>query len=285
MIHFGLAAPNSLIAFAFAAQIVPPHGATWHLALITLAQACVFGALARYVYRHDRGADTFVLLLTLVIFYLVATVPLLMPANTITSFWAVQAAVFAWGARLLKRRSLRLIALILGGAVAVWWVVVDVIGGATSVWPASHAERWITAAVVLASSSALLRTMCADAVGVGRRAAIVAGTSVILSLGFVFANVELLFLMRAHPAQLGAVSVLWTLVATAMMVAGFRMRESLLRHAALWLFAATACKLFLLDVRGADRPARILAFLALGTILIGSSFLYHRYRGRIGTEA
>lgn len=280
LVHFGLAAPNSLLAFGFAAHIVPAHGATWHLALITLAQACVFGSLARYAYRHDRGADAFVLLLTLAMFYLVATVPLLLPTSAVTSFWAVQSAVFAWGARLLRRPSVSLIALILGGAVAAWWLAIDVIGRAISTWPPSHSERWITAAVVLASASTLVRTISADMVGASRRAAMVAGTSVILSLAFVFANIELLFLMRADSgsAQLAAVSVLWTLAATALMLAGFRLRESLLRHAALWMFAATACKLFLLDVRGADRPARILAFLALGTILIGSSFLYHRYR-------
>jgi uncharacterized membrane protein len=282
-IDFGLSVPNSLIAFAFAAHLVPGHGATWHLALITLAHGALFGALAHYVYVRQRGADVFVLLLTQALFYVAVSVPLLMPVSTVTAFWAVQAALMMWGARRLGRRSLTAIALISAGLVAVRWLFLDVFVAAVSDVPPSVAQRWVTATVVLVSLVAVARLLHATAADRTRRVVAIAGTSVLISLGFVFANIELLCLLRDHSgsARLGAVSVLWTGVGTAMMVAGFRMREALLRHAALWVFAATTAKLFLLDVRDADRPHRMLAFLALGTILVASSFLYHRYRGRL----
>jgi uncharacterized membrane protein len=57
---------------------------------------------------------------------------------------------------------------------------------------------------------------------------------------------------------------------------GFWKRSGFLRWQALILIAATIIKVFVYDVSTLDRGYRILAFIALGAILLGISFVYQR---------
>ena len=47
------------------------------------------------------------------------------------------------------------------------------------------------------------------------------------------------------------------------------------------LFAATIIKVFVRDTANVDTPYRILSFLVLGLMLVGASYLYHRFKNRI----
>jgi uncharacterized membrane protein len=76
--------------------------------------------------------------------------------------------------------------------------------------------------------------------------------------------------------SLGAVSLVWGLYAVVVLVIGFRGKIRGLRYAALGLFGLTIVKLVMVDMAGTQDVYRIIVFLALGLILIGVAYAYHR---------
>jgi uncharacterized membrane protein len=57
-----------------------------------------------------------------------------------------------------------------------------------------------------------------------------------------------------------------------------------LRQTALGLFAVTVVKVFFWDMGNVSTPFRIISFIVLGLMLIGASYLYHRYREQFGAD-
>lgn len=71
-------------------------------------------------------------------------------------------------------------------------------------------------------------------------------------------------------------SAIWILYGAAMMVVGFVRRTAFVRWQALVLIAFTIGKVFLYDSRQLEQVYRILSFIALGVMLMGISYAYHR---------
>jgi uncharacterized membrane protein len=78
-----------------------------------------------------------------------------------------------------------------------------------------------------------------------------------------------------------AVSVLWTIFATGLLAAGLAARSRALFYAAYGLFALTAGKVVLWDLEDFSVPYRMLAFLALGLLLMAGAYLNLRFRQRL----
>lgn len=75
--------------------------------------------------------------------------------------------------------------------------------------------------------------------------------------------------------------MLWALFSLALMVLGFLRHQAVLRLCALGLFAVTVLKVFLVDMARVSTPFRIISFVVLGLLLIGASYLYHRYKDQL----
>ena len=73
-----------------------------------------------------------------------------------------------------------------------------------------------------------------------------------------------------------AYSALWMTYGAGLMLIGFWKQSRFLRWQALILMGATIWKVFLYDTSSLDRGYRILSFIALGLILLATSFLYQR---------
>ena len=73
-----------------------------------------------------------------------------------------------------------------------------------------------------------------------------------------------------------AYSALWMSYGAALMFVGFWKKSAFLRYQALILIALTVGKVFLYDTSSLDRGYRILSFIALGLLLLATSFLYQR---------
>ena len=88
---------------------------------------------------------------------------------------------------------------------------------------------------------------------------------------------------RAEAVRLAlfSVTVVWIVIAPVLLVVGFRRDQRPVRLVALALFAATAAKLLLLDMSGAQQLYRILAFVLVGLVFVGASWLYHRVERRL----
>jgi uncharacterized membrane protein len=78
-----------------------------------------------------------------------------------------------------------------------------------------------------------------------------------------------------------ALSVLWTLFATALLSAGLLLRSLPLFYSSYALFAATAAKVVLVDVATLPTLYRMLSFLALGALLLAGAWLNLRFRERL----
>jgi uncharacterized membrane protein len=79
-----------------------------------------------------------------------------------------------------------------------------------------------------------------------------------------------------HLARQAGLSVLWTICASALIVAGVARGSAALRWQGLALIGIAVVKVFLFDLSFLERVYRILSFFALGLVLLVLSFLYQR---------
>jgi uncharacterized membrane protein len=107
-----------------------------------------------------------------------------------------------------------------------------------------------------------------------------------LALLFVYTTLELnTFLLNSLPGfRAGGISVLWSLFALALLLAGIRKAAAPLRYVGLALFTVVAAKVFFVDLAHLDQIYRIIAFVVLGVLLLCGSFLYLKYRQDFAIE-
>jgi hypothetical protein len=101
------------------------------------------------------------------------------------------------------------------------------------------------------------------------------------SLYFSVAGTSLMGLVLYHAVSGGMLTVAWGIEGTALLCAGFWLRERVLRLQGLAAFLFCTLKLFLYDLRNLETPYRIVSFIALGGILLGVSWTYSRFREQL----
>lgn len=80
----------------------------------------------------------------------------------------------------------------------------------------------------------------------------------------------------ASSRQQLALSVIWTIYAGVLLIAGVVWKSATMRVMALVLLGVTILKVFLFDLSSLEAINRIISFLVLGVVLLGVSFLYQR---------
>jgi uncharacterized membrane protein len=78
-----------------------------------------------------------------------------------------------------------------------------------------------------------------------------------------------------------ALSIYWSLAAALAVGAGFHWRFAPLRYVGLGLFALTLVKVAMIDMAEVGGGYRVLSFMALGALLVGTSVLYGRLSPRL----
>jgi hypothetical protein len=76
-------------------------------------------------------------------------------------------------------------------------------------------------------------------------------------------------------------SVVWVTYSILLMIRGIWQRLASLRYLAMAVFIITILKVFLLDLSFLETVYRIFSFIALGLVLLATSYLYQRYKGII----
>ena len=122
-------------------------------------------------------------------------------------------------------------------------------------------ERTAVAILVVAVNVLALVALNEEITGAWRRQVQVSGP----------ANYKILGIIRDF-----AYSALWMSYGAGLMFIGFWKKSAFLRYQALILIAITVGKVFLYDTSSLDRGYRILSFIALGLLLLTTSFLYQR---------
>jgi uncharacterized membrane protein len=103
---------------------------------------------------------------------------------------------------------------------------------------------------------------------------------------FVWLTLEVNTFLGLHLPGLraGGVSILWSLFALGMLLSGIRGNHRHQRYTGLTLFTTVACKVFFSDLASLDQFYRIIAFIILGLLVTGGSFLYLRSRQSFVTD-
>jgi len=290
---------NSLLAFGYGFVMIRGlYGIAW-VSVITVFYACVFLSLATYLYQKGKQSlDVFVVMLAKAMLFLVITVPVLFSKHWITIFWSAQGFATIWMAGRLERRSLAAGGYALLIASVIKFLLYDYLavfhmdltdrgffvqGG----YAFLMIERYLTSTVLLFAlfaAGALVRR-ASPAAQVNEQ-----GDDVMLSLLsgsvlFLVLTAETSSFFHDHlpQARFAAISVLWTLFSVALMLLGFRQNDVKLRKISFGLFLVTVLKVFLFDMANVSTPYRIVSFIILGLVLVGTSYLYYRHKDRIIT--
>jgi len=91
----------------------------------------------------------------------------------------------------------------------------------------------------------------------------------------------LLTLLLFYEVSGRLLTVAWGLEGLVLLVAGFLLRQRVLRLLGLLLLGVCILKVFVYDLRQLDALARILSFVVLGVVLLGVSLIYTRYREQL----
>lgn len=291
----GIIIPNSFIAFGFNFHIIDDRFNLESISILTLIYALIFFGMSYLIYRRtpeQKGA--YILLFAKGCFFLIITVPLLVSDFWITLFWSVQAMVLIWAALQIENRYLYASAQLFLLLTFFKFFLYDYPADFKFVYPEIYfknaaaslvLQRILTSTLVCAAFglSAFFMTKFKDKISkVTNRSYILFWTFFVVCL-FVVLNVEVGSFFHDHifQARFAAISVLWTLFALGLIIAGFLVKQAALRTTALILFAMTIIKVIFKDMSNVSTPYRIISFLVLGLILISASYLYHRFKDRI----
>jgi uncharacterized membrane protein len=295
--EFVLMGLNSLLAFGYSyVMIKGAYGTAW-VSVISVLYAAVFLGLATYLYQTGRQElDAFVVMLAKAMLFLVVTVPVLFSKHWITVFWSAQGLALLWMAVRLERRSLAAGAYALLVVSAIKFLFYDydsqfhvvltergfhISAGYTFL----IVERYVTSAVLLLSLflSGMLARQAPSEARLREQ-----GDAPLL---FILFGVVLFIVLTAETAsffhdylpqaRFAAISVLWTLFSVTLMLLGFRRNTASLRKISFGLFLVTVLKVFLFDMANVSTPYRIISFIILGMVLVGTSYLYYRHKDRI----
>lgn len=287
---------------ALRATLWPGH--RWTLTLIVLGLAAVHLAVARALPRPARvsvtpaahsgaggppgsqpiaseGPLVSLLFAGLALTFATLVIPIRLDGKWITMAWAMEGAILVWSGQRARQWALRAAGLLLFAIVAVRLAVLPIQTqqfllnarfAAFAVAVASFAAAVYFARRAPAELHDAEKTLFA-VLGVAVNVYALAALS--LEAWDLFGRMRTLDFERALAQQL-ALSVVWTVYATGLILAGVKRRVAALRWQALALFGLVAGKVFLFDLSFLERFYRILSFLLLGLVLLVVSFLYQR---------
>jgi uncharacterized membrane protein len=282
----GAVAANGCVYFGVVYALLRTTHHEW-LGFVAVCVAASYLALAVFVRKRvsvREGADfrPLLLLIGMALAFVTLAIPIQLTGFRITTAWALQAAALTWlGAKFTSKRAY------IGGAavfilVAMRLVTLDAwLYTFTSSAPnvflnARFLAFAVSAACAFAAAKWTANTghKVALAEYLGAHLALLAG----LTLEVLMWVARNSFDANRISAETFSVSVLYGIYAVALVGIGVLSRTAVNRISGLVLIGFVIVKLYLFDVWQLDRVYRIAAFVALGVLLISTSFLYSRYR-------
>ena len=282
--HLTLLALNGAAYFGFSYLLLEPRYKAW-LGLFAAAVAGVHLLLGMRLWNKQsaeaRDTRPVLLALGIALGFLTLAVPIQFNGFRITMSWALEAAALVWiGRRTNEGR-------ILLGAAAVYALVFSRLYTLDN-WFSDPSRtvllntRFLTFAVAAASfwlGASWLKSRRLEA-----GAAYVIGHFILLtacvSEFFDWSSTAVSSENHASLLAIG-VSILLALYAVLLIAIGVAYRSVLDRMLGLGLIGSVVVKLYLYDVWEASRLFRMAAFVALGVLLLLTSYLYSRFRPKI----
>jgi uncharacterized membrane protein len=266
---------NAALYFAASYTLLNPA----HHPYMGLLAAGVGGVHLLLARRYQSRSDAQTLTLAVALAFVTLAVPIQFAGFRITIAWALEGAVVAWLSARSRNHWLRFAGWsLLTLAVFRLLVLDEFTYSQSSQYSILMNTRFLTFAV---STAALWLAAKFLAPATDAAVSYIAGHAVLLfglSLeigGWVSRNVEA---EDQSGVQIIAVSVMLTVYAVILVVIGVRAQAAIHRMLGLALVVLVVAKLYLVDVWVLGRLFRITAFLALGILLLGLSYLYSRLR-------
>jgi len=291
----GIIMLNAFIAFGYAFTMIREYSRVEYVSIVTIIYAGIFLWMAQSIYRRDpEQVRAFVLMIAEATLFLVLTVPILFSDHWITDFWAIQAAVVLWASIKLRSKWIYNSFLIIFLITLIKFLTYDYTEVFHLQMPGIYfwhsyghllMGRFFTSFIVLGTLFLSAYLVKKEGEGIGyfhdKDAGVFLWTFGVLL--FIVLNIEVgaFFHDYAPRARFAAISVLWTLFSIALIAIGFLKNNAFLRQFAIGLFGVTMVKVFFIDMSNVSTPYRIISFTVLGVMLIGASYLYHRYKDRI----
>jgi len=273
-----LIAANAAAYFALAYYELNPY---YHAYMGLFAVG--LGLLHLLLVRLLKGADTR-LVLGVALAFAALAVPIQFNGLAITAGWALEAAGAAWLAARFGNLAMRWGAGVLFVLVLSRLVLIDA-------WTYSNASDYsliFNARLLVFAVSVCALWLAAEFTGPVLAEAAVgayAAAHVVLLFGLSLEIAGWVHRSVAEADQTNvlavAVALLLTLYAAGLVTVGILTRTAINRILGLGVVTFVVAKLYLMDVWQLDLVFRIAAFLALGGLLLGVSYLYSRYKSSL----
>jgi len=286
--HFFLLLVNAA-SFLTALQYLLYRDHRWMLTIAVLALAAGHLAASKWLPASKPGERSVPRLLFagLALTFATLAIPIRLEGKWIAIAWAVEGAALVWSGLQGRVGLLRAAGILLSGGAAAQLVLLKMSAN-TFLWN----PRFMSYAVVVASMGAAVAfsRRLADAVPSGERRVFdmigLVANFLLLSafsqeVWQLFGRMRLDLGADTRLTQQLALSLLWTLYATALMLLGFRKHSHALRWSSLGLFSIVVVKVFLYDLSFLERAYRIVSFSVLGVLLVVVSFFYQK---KVATE-
>lgn len=266
--------------FAASYLLLNPGYHAW-MGIFAVAVAALHLALGAYLWKR-RSSTPALLALGVALTFLTLAAPIQFTAYRITLSWALEAAALTWIGIRVKNRGLpyagiAIFILVYARLCAIDAWVYSSAGGNALLWN----ERFLTFAVTAAClwlSAYWLRPLPLGVVHY------ISGHVVLL---WGLTQEALDWAARSTPAkdrlsvETVTISILYAMYAVALISIGVGSRSAINRIAGLGLIGFVVVKLYLFDVWQLSRLYRTLAFVALGLLLLSTSFLYSHFRALV----
>ena len=257
------------------------------VSLVTLAYSVVALLLALVFWRRNSYGPAVTWLIAQGLIYLLLTWAVILSDKWTILFWSAQLVATYWIAAKAKDRVLLLGTIILGVIVTYRFLFIDVdilgFSFANERFTDDLFSRWSVGLFVLACLFAV-SWLAAHGIVNGVHSSVARWFEIIglISLfGFLNAELERLSWEWRFPVTLAAFSVLWTLFAASLLVAGFFWKRKFYRVCAIVLLFITVGKVLIFDTAEVSAPYRILSCAVLGGSLVALSAVYYRFAARL----
>lgn len=274
---------NAGLYWAWAFLLFKPVYGKEGAGLVALAVSAVYVALVYACLKRGLVDQAVMrLFIGLAAVFLAMSPMLMLSGEWLTLAWCLQALVMLWLSQKTGQTFLGKAAVVLFAAASVRGLFFDLerLYEHLRPWSLKGAAFWEAAVVRLLTFGVLPATLTAAwrLARASRWAKKVLG--LVLLQVWLYVSLEAGVMARAYvPAfREGAVTLAWTCFAFALLFAGIRVRGKWMRWCGLVLFGLAVAKLLLFDLDGLNSLYRIVAFMAVGALMVLGSFVYLKYK-------
>ncbi len=283
---------NPFVFFATAYHLLEPEYPAW-MGAFALLMATLYAAIARFgLQLSGSNRRTLLVAIGVALTFVTLAIPIQLESNWITIGWAAQGAIMAWLGLKMHSQALRNISLVVFGLAIARQLAEDTPWSGRLLFTPIVNRDFLSALAVVG-----LLLLAAYLWRVGEQPSALLAAMAAMVLFWAAFSVETYTYFDARVRALGpdrsyeesrqlrwagqmVLSVLWSLYAAGLVTAGFRFKNAALRWAGLSLFGITLLKVVLVDMSQLAQLYRIVAFLALGLLLLGIAWAYQRIQRR-----